>query len=66
MSPVSSKSTQEFVPIKEIRDGVIILKDNSLRKRLSKNSRIFAEKFSWDKISKKYEKVYFEALNNGV
>lgn len=26
-----SKSSQEFVPIKEIRDGVIVLKDGSLR-----------------------------------
>lgn len=28
---VKSKATQEFVPIKEVRDGVIILKDGSLR-----------------------------------
>lgn len=27
----SSKATQDFVPIKEIRDGVIIMKDGSLR-----------------------------------
>lgn len=27
----SKKATQEFLPIKEIRDGVLILKDNSLR-----------------------------------
>lgn len=27
----NSRSTQEFVPIKEIRDGVVILKDGSLR-----------------------------------
>jgi cysteinyl-tRNA synthetase len=27
----NSKSTQDFVPIKEIRDGVVILKDGSLR-----------------------------------
>ena len=30
MAP-TSKATQEFVPIKEIRDGVIILKDGGLR-----------------------------------
>ena len=30
MTP-NSKATQEFVPIKEIRDGVIILKDGGLR-----------------------------------
>ena len=28
---VSSKATQEFVPIKEVRDGIVILKDGSLR-----------------------------------
>ena len=28
---VASKPTQEFVPIKEVRDGVIILKDGSMR-----------------------------------
>jgi type IV secretory pathway VirB4 component len=28
---VSSKATQEFVPIKEVRDGVVILKDGTLR-----------------------------------
>jgi len=27
----SSRATQEFVPIKEIRDGIVILKDGSLR-----------------------------------
>lgn len=29
--PISAKATQEFVPIKEIRDGVLVLKDGSLR-----------------------------------
>jgi type IV secretory pathway VirB4 component len=28
---VSSKATQEFVPIQEVRDGVIVLKDGSFR-----------------------------------
>ncbi|KKS44803.1 MAG: hypothetical protein A2915_04825 [Candidatus Yanofskybacteria bacterium RIFCSPLOWO2_01_FULL_41_34] len=28
---ISAKSTQEFVPIKEIRDGIVVLKDDSLR-----------------------------------
>jgi cysteinyl-tRNA synthetase len=40
----SSKSTQEFVPIKEVRDGVIILKDNSLRMILMASSLNFALK----------------------
>ncbi len=28
---VSSKATQEFVPIKEVRDGIVMLKDGSMR-----------------------------------
>jgi len=28
---VSSKATQEFVPIKEVRDGIVMLKDGSIR-----------------------------------
>jgi|SRR3989344_1036844 len=28
---LSAKATQEFVPIKEVRDGIVILKDGSLR-----------------------------------
>ncbi len=28
---VTSKATQEFVPIKEVRDGIVILKDGSMR-----------------------------------
>ncbi len=29
--PVNSKATQEFVPIKEVRDGIAILKDGTMR-----------------------------------
>jgi len=28
---ISAKSSQEFVPIKEVKNGIIILKDGSLR-----------------------------------
>ena len=28
---MASKASQEFVPIKEIRDGVVVLKDGSMR-----------------------------------
>ncbi len=35
---IKSKATQEFVPIKEVRDGVIILKDGSLRVLLMASS----------------------------
>ncbi len=35
---INAKSSQEFVPIKEVRDGVIILKDGSLRSVLIASS----------------------------
>ncbi len=34
----SSQATQEFVPIKEVRDGIVILKDGSLRALLMASS----------------------------
>lgn len=37
-------ATQDFVPVKEIRDGIIILKDNSLRAVLMVSSLNFALK----------------------
>lgn len=36
--PLNAKATQEFVPIKEIRDGIIVLKDGGLRAILLANS----------------------------
>jgi len=41
---VASKTTQEFVPIKEIRQGVVILKDGSLRSIVMCSSLNFALK----------------------
>ena len=35
---VKAQATQEFVPIKEVRDGVVILKDGSLRSLLMASS----------------------------
>ncbi len=35
---LNAKATQEFVPIKEIRDGIIVLKDGSLRAIILANS----------------------------
>src|SRR3990167_1194180 len=35
---LNAKATQEFVPIKEVRDGVIVLKDGSLRAIVLANS----------------------------
>lgn len=42
----ASKTTQEFVPIKEIRDGVVILNDGSLRALVLASSLNFALKSS--------------------
>ncbi len=39
-----TKATQEFVPIKEVRDGVVILKDDSMRAILMTSSINFALK----------------------
>ncbi|MES3031969.1 MAG: hypothetical protein V4699_01870 [Patescibacteria group bacterium] len=36
--PLNAKATQEFVPIKEVRDGVIVLKDGGLRAIVLANS----------------------------
>jgi hypothetical protein len=41
---VKAKATQEFVPIKEVRDGVIILKDDSMRAVLLASSLNFSLK----------------------
>ncbi len=41
---VTSQATQDFVPIKEIRDGIIILKDGSMRAVLLVSSVNFALK----------------------
>ncbi|MFA5652011.1 MAG: hypothetical protein WC933_01485 [Candidatus Paceibacterota bacterium] len=41
-----SKATQDFVPIKEIRDGIVILKDGSMRAVVMASSVNFALKSS--------------------
>lgn len=43
MSP-ATKTTQEFVPIKEMRDGIVILKDGSMRSIVLASSLNFALK----------------------
>ncbi|MEK9184651.1 MAG: hypothetical protein AAB866_00610 [Patescibacteria group bacterium] len=44
MANASSKTTQDFVPIKEVRDGVVILKDGSMRSIIMASSLNFALK----------------------
>jgi len=41
---INSKATQEFVPIKEIRDGIVVMKDGSLRGVMLASSVNFALK----------------------
>jgi type IV secretory pathway VirB4 component len=41
---VSSKATQEFVPIREVRDGIVMLKDGSMRGILLASSLNFSLK----------------------
>jgi len=43
---LNAKTTQEFVPIKEIRQGIVILKDDSLRAIVMASSLNFALKSS--------------------
>lgn len=44
MSTINAKATQDFIPIKEVRDGVMVLKDNSMRSALMVSSLNFALK----------------------
>lgn len=44
MAATPSKTTQDFVPIREIRDGVVILKDGSMRALVLASSLNFALK----------------------
>lgn len=44
MVSVASKTTQEFIPIKEIRDGVVVLKDGGMRAIILASSLNFALK----------------------
>lgn len=43
-SRASARSTQDFVPIREVRDGIVVLKDGSLRSILLASSINFALK----------------------
>lgn len=49
MATKKSKASQNFVPVKEIRDGIIILKDNSMRAVVMVSSINFSLKSSDEK-----------------
>ncbi len=42
--PTSPRASQEFVPVKEVRDGIVVLRDGSLRSILIASSLNFALK----------------------
>src|SRR3989338_8803549 len=42
--PIKAKASQEFVPIKEIRDNIVILKDGGMRAIILSSSLNFALK----------------------
>ena len=42
--PIKSKATQDFVPIKEVRDGIVVLKSNGMRAVIMASSLNFALK----------------------
>lgn len=49
--PVASQATQKFIPIREIRDGVVILKDGSMRMVVLVSSSNFALKSEDEQIA---------------
>ncbi|MEY2641197.1 MAG: hypothetical protein RL150_590 [Candidatus Parcubacteria bacterium] len=44
MAAANSKTTQDFVPVREVRDGILVLKDGSMRAILMTSSINFALK----------------------
>src|SRR5262245_46511120 len=64
MADNASKATQQFVPIKEIRDGIIVLKDNSLRALIMTSSLNFALKSQEEQTSIIYQfQNFLNSLN---
>lgn len=63
----NAKATQEFVPIKEIRDGVVILKDDSMRALVMASSLNFALKSNDEQQSIIYQfQNFLNSLNFSV
>lgn len=62
-----SKATQNFVPIKEVRDGVMVLKDGSLRTLLMTSSINFSLKSQEEQQSITYQfQQFLNSLNFSV
>lgn len=63
----NAKATQEFVPIKEIRDGIVILKDGSMRALVMASSLNFALKSSDEQQSIIYQfQNFLNSINFSV
>ncbi len=61
--PVSSKATQDFVPVKEVRNGIIVLKDGGLRSVLMASSVNLALKSADEQHAVLYQ---FQAFLNSL
>lgn len=63
----NAKATQDFVPIKEIRDGILILKDDSMRALVMASSLNFALKSADEQQSIIYQfQNFLNSLNFSV
>lgn len=63
----TAKATQDFVPIKEIRDGVVVLKDGSMRALVMASSLNFALKSNDEQQSIIYQfQNFLNSLNFSV
>jgi hypothetical protein len=63
MATTSTRATQEFVPIKEVRDGFAVLKDGSMRAIIMASSLNFALKSNDEQMSILYQ---FQAFLNSL
>jgi hypothetical protein len=67
MAPLNAQATQNFVPIAEIRDGIAIMKDGSMRSILLVSSTNFALKSSDEQNSIIYQfQNFLNSLNFSV
>ncbi|MEI6480380.1 MAG: hypothetical protein WCO12_02550 [bacterium] len=64
---IKAKATQEFVPIKEIHDGIVILKDDSMRALVMASSLNFALKSADEQQSIIYQfQNFLNSLNFSI
>ena len=61
---IKSEATQNFVPIQEVRDGIVILKDGSMRALLMTSSLNFALKSEDEQQSIIFQFQNFYRRNN--